>query len=57
MGIRGVIKDLLIIYVTFRLIRVWLFGAEFDVILGLMVIFIGLLAVWFMIERIKGKEH
>ena len=55
MGIRGVIKDLLIIYVTFRLIRVWLFGAEFDIVLGLMVIFIGLSAVWFMIERIKGK--
>ena len=55
MGIRGFIKDILIIYVTVRLVRVWLFGAEFDVILGLMVIFIGLSAVWFMFERLKGK--
>lgn len=55
MGIRGFIKDVLIIYVTYRLIRVWLFGAKFDIILGIMVVFIGLSAVWFMFERIKGK--
>ena len=55
MGLRGFIKDILIIYVTIRLVRVWLFGAEFDVILGLMVVFIGLSAVWFMFERLKGK--
>jgi len=54
-GIRGFIKDILIIYVTIRLVRVWLFGAKFDVILGLMVIFLGLSAVWFMFERLKGK--
>ena len=51
MGLRGFIKDILIIYVTIRLVRVWLFGAEFDV----MVVFIGLSAVWFMFERLKGK--
>ncbi|GEM_PF-1716596 len=56
-GIRGLIKDILIIYVTIRLVRVWLFGAKFDVVLGIMVLFIGLLAVWFTIERIKGRGH
>ncbi len=31
---------------------VWLFGAKFDIVLGIMVILLGLSAVWFMGERI-----
>lgn len=54
-GIRGFIRDILLIYVSFRLVRVWLFKAEFDIVLGLMVVFLGLSAVWFMFERIKGR--
>ena len=50
-GFRGIIKDVIIIYVCIRLVFVWLFGAEFDFILGVMVIVLGLSAIWFMIER------
>jgi hypothetical protein len=51
-GVRGIVRDVLILYVCIRLILVWLFGAKFDVVLGIMVILLGLSAVWFMIERI-----
>jgi len=51
-GVRGLIRDVVIIYICFRLILVWLFGAKFDVVLGIMVVLLGLSAIWFMIERI-----
>jgi hypothetical protein len=51
-GVRGLIRDIFIIYVCARLIFVWLFGAKFDFVLGIMVVFLGLSAIWFMIERI-----
>ncbi len=50
-GVRGVIRDIFMMYVCFRLILVWLFGAKFDFVLGVMVIILGLSAVWFMVER------
>ncbi len=51
-GVRGVIRDILIIYICIRLIFVWLFNAKFDFVLGIMIILLGLSAIWFMIERI-----
>jgi hypothetical protein len=50
-GIRGLIRDILIIYICARLIFVWLFDAKFDFVLGIMIILLGLSAIWFMIER------
>jgi len=51
-GIRGLTRDIFIVYVCIRLVAVWLFGAKFDLVLGIMVILLGLSAVWFMIERV-----
>lgn len=55
-GIRGIIRDILLIYVCIRLVIVWLFGAKFDIVLGIMVIFLGLSAIWFMFERVTGHH-
>jgi hypothetical protein len=51
-GIRGFVRDILIIYISIRLILVWLFGAKFDIALGVMVVLLGVSAIWFMIERV-----
>jgi len=51
-GVRGFARDVLIIYICIRLIFVWLFNAKFDFVLGIMIILLGLSAIWFMIERI-----
>jgi RsiW-degrading membrane proteinase PrsW (M82 family) len=51
-GVRGIVRDILIIYICIRLVLVWLFDAPFDFVLGIMVVLLGLSAIWFMIERI-----
>ena len=51
-GIRGFVRDIFIIYISIRLILVWLFGAKFDLVLGVMVVLLGISAVWFMVERV-----
>jgi hypothetical protein len=51
-GVRGLIRDIFIIYICIRLVLVWLFGAKFDFVLGVMIVILGLSAFWFMIERI-----
>lgn len=51
-GVRGLIRDIFIFYICVRLVFVWLFGAKFDFVLGIMIILLGLSAIWFMLERI-----
>ena len=53
-GVRGFIRDILIIYVCVRLIIVWVFGASIDLVLGVMIILLALSSLWFMAERILG---
>ena len=55
-GIRGIIKDILLIYVVIRLIIIWFTGGKIDIVLGVMIIVLGLLAIWFMFERITGHH-
>ncbi|HII30258.1 TPA: hypothetical protein HA317_04325 [Candidatus Woesearchaeota archaeon] len=50
-GFRGLLRDVLIIYVCFRLIFIWLFGAPFTPGLGILVVFLFLSSAWFMLER------
>lgn len=54
-GFRGIIRDLLLIYVCIRLIAVWAFGAEFDFVLGVLVVLLMISAIWFMAERLFLK--
>lgn len=55
-GVRGIIKDIIIIYVVIRLIIIWATGGKIDFVLGVLIILLGLSAVWFMVERI-GFAH
>ncbi|MBN2459239.1 hypothetical protein JXB28_03055 [Candidatus Woesearchaeota archaeon] len=55
-GVRGLIRDILIIYVCIRLVFVWLFGAKLDFALGVMIVLLGLSSVWFMVERIFAHK-
>jgi len=55
-GIRGIIRDILLIYVVIRLIIIWFTGGKIDVALGVLIILLGLSAIWFMLERI-GLVH
>ena len=51
MGVRGVIRDILVIYLGLLLIRVWIFKAPFTNYIGFLVIILMLLSLWFFLER------
>ena len=51
MGIIGLIKDLLIIYVTIRLMLVFIFGLPFNAHVFVFVFILFLSAVIFMLQR------
>lgn len=55
-GARGLIRDIVIIYICIRLVFVWLFGAKLDFALGVMIVLLGMSSVWFMLERILGHK-
>lgn len=52
MGVRGIVRDFLTIYLGIRLIGVWVFGAPFTNGLGMIVIFLLLMSVWFLLQRV-----
>ena len=51
MGVRGIIRDIFLIYLGFLLLRVWLFKAPFSNYMGFLVIIMILLSGWFFLER------
>ena len=51
-GIRGVIRDVFTIYVCYKLIGIWLFGHSFTTGIGIMVVILLLVAIWFTLERV-----
>ncbi|MDD5133488.1 MAG: hypothetical protein PHD81_04640 [Candidatus Nanoarchaeia archaeon] len=52
MGFRSIIRDLLFIYLAYKLMGVWLFGTKFTWGLGLLTIFLVIITMWFMIEKV-----
>lgn len=49
--LRGFIRDILILYVCYRLLLVWM-GKEFTLTLLVLIILILLLTVWFLLEKL-----
>ncbi len=51
-GIIGFVKDVFIIYVCIRLMMVWLFGAKFSTSLGMAILALLIVSVFFMMQRV-----
>jgi len=51
MGTRGFIRDVLFLFVGYKLLAIWLFGGKFTTSLGLLVVVVMLFSVWFIVER------
>ncbi|MBW2970859.1 hypothetical protein KY320_01730 [Candidatus Woesearchaeota archaeon] len=51
MGVRGVVRDIVFIYLGVRLLGVWLFDAPFTNTLGVLVVLLLLTSVWFFLQR------
>lgn len=51
MPARGIIRDILMLYFGYRLIKLWYLNEEFTVFLGILTIVLVGFSVWFLLER------
>lgn len=54
MGLRGIIRDILILYLGYRLIKIWIFGSEFTGGVGVITLLVMILTVMFIMERVAS---
>ncbi len=52
MGIRGIIKDLLFIYLGFMVLKVWLSGGKVTGGMVVVTVIMFFMVAWFMLERV-----
>ena len=52
MAFRGPIKDILSIYLCYKVLAIWIFNAEMTTNVGIAAFVVLLLSVWFMLERV-----
>ncbi len=51
MGIRGLVKDIVLIYLGVKLLGVWIFHHAFTFKIGFLVLFMLGTSIWFSLER------
>jgi len=52
MAFRGPIRDILSIYLGYKVITIWLFKAELTTNVGFAALLLLLISVWFVLERV-----
>jgi len=52
MGLRGILRDVLSIYVGYKVVGMWLLGSKFDSSAGWTALALLLLSLWFVCERV-----
>ncbi len=57
MGLRGIIKDILIVYMSVMVIYIGLKGGKISTPMVIVSIILLILVVWFMLERIGIMEQ
>lgn len=50
--VRGVIKDLLILYLAYKILKIWWYKEQVTTGVASVMIIVSLLVIWFMLERI-----
>ncbi len=50
--LRGVLRDILSVYLGYKILKIWLFGSAFTSDVGWAAVALLVLAVWFMLERV-----
>lgn len=49
--VRGLIKDLLILYLAYRILKIWWYKEQVTTGVASVMIITSLLVIWFMLER------
>lgn len=57
MGLRGIIKDILFIYLGIMIIRLWMTGGKVTSGMVVVTAIIFIIIIWFMLERIGVMEQ
>ncbi len=52
MGMRGIVKDLLFIYLGFMVLKTWLAGSKVTAGMAVVTIIMFAMVAWFMLERV-----
>lgn len=52
MVFRGLIKDLLILYLAYKVLKIWWYKEQVTTGVASVMIILSLLVVWFMLERV-----
>lgn len=50
--LRGILRDILSLYLGYKIIKIWLFGSAFTSDVGWAAVALLVLALWFLMERI-----
>lgn len=50
--VRGLIKDVLILYIAYRVLKIWWYKEQVTTGVASVMIIVSLLVIWFMLERI-----
>lgn len=50
--VRGLIKDLLVLYIAYKVLKIWWFKEQVTAGVASVTIIVSLLVIWFMLERI-----
>jgi len=52
MALRGVLRDILSIYLGYKILGMWFFGSAYTPSIGWAALMLLLLSVWFVLERV-----
>lgn len=52
MALRGILRDILSIYLGYKILGMWIFGSAFSTSIGWAALALLLLSVWFVLERV-----
>ncbi|MBU0963123.1 MAG: hypothetical protein KKD48_04430 [Nanoarchaeota archaeon] len=52
MGLRSIIRDILVIYLAYRLMKIWLLNDKFTFSLGILTIILVIITFWFLAEKV-----
>lgn len=50
--VRGVIKDVLILFLAYKVLKIWWFKEQITTSVAFVMMIVALLVIWFMLERI-----
>ena len=52
MALRGILRDILSIYIGYKILGIWIFGSAFSSDVGWAAFALLMLSVWFVLERV-----